>query len=109
MKKEILYYKTALGQVPFLKWFNKINDLKLKSILLTNLDRLSLNKAQDIKPLKDGLFELRIHFRAGYRIYFTENKNKQVILLLLGGSKRSQEHDIKRARKYLVQLIKREK
>jgi putative addiction module killer protein len=57
----------------------------------------------DYKQLKKGLYELRLCFGSGYRIYFTEEMGK-IIILLLGGDKTTQARDIKKAEKYLALL-----
>ncbi len=53
----------------------------------------------DWKSVGEGVCELRIHFGAGYRVYFGRDGNT-VVILLCGGEKRSQDGDVRRAKKY---------
>jgi putative addiction module killer protein len=57
----------------------------------------------DVEPVGEGVSEMRIHLGAGWRVYFTQ-RGKEVIVLLVGGSKRSQKTDIKRAKALALQL-----
>ncbi len=58
----------------------------------------------DVEPVGGGVSELRVHLGAGWRIYFTQ-RGKEVIVLLAGGSKRTQKTDIKRAKDLAAQLV----
>lgn len=82
----------------FKKWKNKIKDKRLKAIIAARLFRLSNGLAGDVKPIGEGLSELRIHYGKGYRIYY-KVKGNLIIILLCGGDKGSQNADIKLAKK----------
>lgn len=67
-----------------------------KMRILIRIRRLSIGNFGDVKPVGEGVSELRIHCGPGYRIYFVQ-RNKDVVILLAGGDKSSQTSDIKRA------------
>lgn len=67
------------------------------------LDRVSYGNLGDCKTIADNLFELRCFFGGGIRLYFTI-RQLQIVLLLVGGNKNSQERDIERAKKILEDL-----
>lgn len=100
MKKELFFYETEKGRVPFRKWLSKLKDRKGKALIQVHMDRLLLGYYGDSKHIKEGVYELKIHYGPSYRLYFGEIKNNQVILLLLGGNKRTQDKDILTALKY---------
>ncbi len=64
---------------------------------LWRIKRLQVALMGDVKPMGEGVSELRIHSGAGWRIYFTQ-RGRQIIVLLAGGSKRTEERDLKRAK-----------
>ena len=65
--------------------------------------RLALGLMGDVEPVGDGVSELRIHVDAGWRVYFVR-RGREVIVLLAGGSKRTQKADIKRAKDLVSRL-----
>jgi len=81
----------------FQAWFAKLTDVKAKAAVFDRIDRLALGNVGDAKALGDGVSELRIHLGPGYRMYFCQT-GTTVILLLVGGVKRTQDRDIKRAK-----------
>ena len=92
-------YLTPEGRAPFSEWLGALKDLKGRALIRVRLDRLSLGNLGDCNRIGEGLHELRIDFGPGYRVYFGQ-KGKQLILLLCGGTKRTQKRDIQRARDY---------
>lgn len=98
-EKEIRYYKDKKGKEPFLVWLDSLKDKVIKTRILRRIDRLKLGNYGDHKLIATGLYELRLFFGSGYRIYFVEVGNT-VILLLCGGNKNAQKRDIKKAKTY---------
>lgn len=99
MKRNIEYYITSSGERPFIKWLEKL-DRKTRIIVTNYVNRLAdggTNK--NLKPLKDGVYEIKIFYGPGLRVYFAEDGEK-IILLLLGGDKKSQSSDIQKAKEY---------
>ena len=94
---EIRHYITVDGQDLVADWLRKLRDTKAKVAIFRRLNRLELGNMGDHKSLYDGVHELRIDVGAGYRVYYAQS-GKMVMLLLCGGSKRTQDADIERAR-----------
>ncbi|MEM7593840.1 MAG: type II toxin-antitoxin system RelE/ParE family toxin [Cyanobacteria bacterium P01_A01_bin.83] len=94
----IARYKTLSGFCPFIEWLETL-DLTTQARIEVRLDRVRLGNFGDTKSLGEGIYELRLHFGAGYRIYYAIS-GKKVILLLMGGAKKSQTKDIRTARRY---------
>lgn len=87
------------GECPFENWMMELMDQKAKGIVRTRIDRVALGLFGDCRDLKGNLWELKIDFGPGYRIYFGRHSNR-VILLVTGGDKSSQKRDIHVARNY---------
>ena len=92
-------YVDTRGKIPFRTWLASLKDKKTQAIIDARLTRVRLGNFGDCKSLKDGVFELRIDFGSGYRVYFAKD-GKSFVLLLLGGDKRTQAKDIETAKKY---------
>lgn len=99
LKKQIEIYVEKNGQSPFIKWLEAL-DPPTRFRVKERLDRIALGNLGDYKQINKDVFELRLAFGAGYRIYFYQ-EGKKIILLLSGGNKSSQKKDIKKAIDYL--------
>jgi putative addiction module killer protein len=88
----------SLKSLPqFSAWLDALPDTTVRSVVVARLKRLELGLMGDVEPVGEGISELRIHFGAGWRVYFAQ-RGTQVIVLLAGGSKRTQKRDIKHAK-----------
>ena len=81
----------------FTFWIDGLKDEKVRGVVVARIKRLELGLMGDVEPVGGGVSELRIHFGAGWRVYFTQ-RGTQIIVLLAGGSKRTQKKDIQRAK-----------
>jgi putative addiction module killer protein len=95
----ILHYRTLEGRFPYREWVESIADKAARAAVLARVDRLAFGTFGDWKAVGDGVCELRVHLGAGYRVYFGR-EGKTVVILLCGGEKRSQDADIRRAKRY---------
>ena len=85
--------ETDEGVVPFEEWYYSLKETKTRQVILARLARLRVGNLGDWKSLGSGVFELRIDFGPGYRVYF--GRSDQTIVVLLGrGDKKSQSKDI---------------
>ena len=84
-------------------WFKKLRDKQAKAKIQARIDRAELGNLGDYKPVGSGIFEMRIHYAKGYRVYFIQ-RGLEVIILLAGGDKSSQTADIQKAIELAKQL-----
>lgn len=80
----------------FMSWFDRLRDRQAKTRIIARIRRVSLGNLGDMKQLREGVFELRIDYGPGYRLYCTRH-GQAVIVLLAGGDKSTQVADIERA------------
>ena len=78
------------------RWFDGLRDRRARSRIDIRLRRLSLGNPGDVKPVGEGVSELRIDYGPGYRVYFVK-RGASLIILLAGGDKRTQDQDIQKA------------
>ena len=96
MKYELHEY-IENGKSPFARWFNKLNPVTAAR-LDKYLRRMEQGNMGDSKPVGEGVQELRVDYGPGYRVYYGRDGG-YVIILLIGGSKRSQSWDILEAKR----------
>ena len=91
MKYDLLF------SVEYRTWLARLRDDIAKAAIVTRLARLESGNFGDVRSVGEGVSELRIHYGPGYRVYF-QIRGRQIILLLWGGDKSSQQRDIQRAK-----------
>ena len=79
------------------RWFDGLRDRQGRVRILARIRRLSLGNPGDVKPVGEGVSELRVDFGPGYRVYFVQ-EGAVVVILLAGGDKSTQKRDIERAK-----------
>jgi putative addiction module killer protein len=87
----------------FTKWLDGLQDVRARARVLVRIERLAAGNPGDVKPLGEGVSELRIDYGPGYRVYYKQHGRK-VVILLAGGDKRTQARDIKTALRLATNL-----
>lgn len=96
---DIEYYIAENGKSPLTRWLDRLKDVKAKAAIFGRIARLQLGLFGDAKPIGGGVYELRVDIGPGYRVYYALS-GKEIVLLLCGGDKRTQDSDIIKAREY---------
>jgi len=95
--KQIKIFQDDQGKEPFTEWVFSLSQ-QYRARIFARLDRVETGNLGDCQTVGDGVYELRCHFGAGYRIYFGELAQR--IIILCGGDKRSQQTTIQQAKTY---------
>ncbi len=95
----VLDYLTEDGRDPYAEWLAGLADRTARARVLVRTQRLRGGAFGDCKPLHDGVWELRVDHGPGYRVYYAQ-AGRKLVLLLVGGDKRSQRADIETAVSY---------
>ena len=101
--KEILFYMDNNGKIPVKEWLYGLKDTQARRRIFRRLRHVEQGNYGDCKGLsgQGGLLELRFDFGPGYRMYLAEDGNTLVVLLV-GGDKKTQKKDITRATEYWI-------
>lgn len=78
----------------FARWLDGLRDIRARVRIQIRIERLASGNAGDVRPVGEGVSEMRIDYGPGYRVYFTK-RGREVVVLLAGGDKRTQAADIK--------------
>jgi len=80
----------------YAQWLGSLRDIHARARVQVRVERLAAGNAGDVRPVGEGVSELRVNYGPGYRVYFTM-RGRTVVILLAGGDKRTQAADIKTA------------
>ena len=94
---DIQEYVTSDGRSPFDTWLRGLRDVQARARIRVRLDRVRLGNLGDYRTVGGGVFELRLAYGPGYRLYFAI-EDRATLVLLTGGTKSTQQRDIDRAK-----------
>jgi len=80
----------------YARWLDGLHDIHAKARVLIRVERLAAGNPGDVRPVGEGVSEIRINYGPGYRVYYTQC-GREMVVLLAGGDKRTQATDIKTA------------
>ncbi|NJD89215.1 MAG: type II toxin-antitoxin system RelE/ParE family toxin [Betaproteobacteria bacterium] len=104
---EVLRYRAADGSEPFSEWLASLKDKQAQAKVRLRIQRIATGNLGDSRPAGGGVREMREHDGPGYRVYFAQH-GKSLVLLLCGGTKKSQDEDIRMARLYWADWKRRQ-
>ena len=80
----------------YAKWLDSLRDTRARARVLVRVERLAAGNPGDVRPVGEGVSELRIDYGPGYRVYF-KKQARSIVILLAGEDKRTQRDDVKTA------------
>ena len=80
----------------YAKWLDSLRDARARARVLVRVERLAAGNPGDVRPVGEGVSELRIDYGPGYRVYF-KKQGRTIVILLAGGNKRTQSQDVETA------------
>src|SRR6266498_3125341 len=95
--KNLMYFQSDL-ECPFETWMNSLDDRRGRAKIDIRLDRAENGNFGECGPVGDGISEMKIDFGPGYRVYFAMRGDD--VIILCGGNKKTQDRDIKSAKRY---------
>ena len=104
---EVFRYQSDDGTEPVTDWLQSLRDKQAQAKVRVRLKRLEAGIFGDCEPVGDGVLELREHLGAGYRVYFGRH-GQHIVILLYGGTKKTQSTDIKTAKAYWADWKRRQ-
>ena len=104
---EVFRYQAADGKEPLTEWLKSLRDKQAQAKVRIRLKRLEAGNFGDCEPVGDGVLELREHLGAGYSAYYGR-RGQTIVILLCGGTKKSQVADIKTAKEYWADWKRRQ-
>ena len=95
-ERKVTIFVTSSGKVPYDDWFDSLRDKRAQAIVFNRIDRVRLGNFGNCRSVGGGVYELKIYYGPGLRVYFGLD-GEEIVLLLCGGDKSSQKKDIAHA------------
>src|SRR2546423_14769146 len=104
---DVHIFATRTGREPFTEWHKRLKDKRAQVRVDIRIARVRTGNFGDCKSVGQNVYELRIDYGPGYRVYFGKIEST-IILLLCGGDKSSQDDDIRKAKEYWRDFLGRQ-
>jgi len=98
-KRQVLHYVSDSGVDVYKEWLDALKDVRGRAAILKRIDRVEVGLFGDHRYVGEGVWELRIDFGPGYRVYYGE-AGSVIVLLLSGGDKGTQKRNIRQAHEF---------